>query len=131
MIIVFAGLFVLSVLVTITILSSGRSGASRQVPVSSIEQIVDEFSAPGSEDSVTRRRAGTASGTEDLLSVQDLILPMSLQGHGAGQYFLRPKLERWGDEQVNRYWIPLEELALDLVRKENDRRIEMMFEEIP
>jgi len=131
MIIVFAGLFVLSVLVTITILSSGRSGASRQVPVSSIEQIVDEFSAPGSEDPGTRRLAGTASGTEDLLSVQDLILPMSLQGHGVGQYFLRPKLERWGDEQVNRYWIPLEELALDLVRKENDRRIEMMFEEIP
>jgi hypothetical protein len=131
MIIVFAGLFVLSVLVTIMILSSGRSGAAGQVPVSAIEQIVDEFSVPGPEDSGARPRAGTASGAEDLLSVQDLILPMPLQGYGAGPYFLRPKLDRWGDEQVNRYWIPLEELALDLVREENDRRIEMLFEEIP
>jgi hypothetical protein len=131
MIIVFSGLFVLSVLVTIAILSPGRSGATGQIPVSSIEQIVDEFSVPVSEDSGTRRLEGTTSGSEDLLSVQDLILPIPLQGDGGAQYFLRPKLDRWGDEQVNRYWIPLEELALDLVRKENDRRIEMLFEEIP
>ena len=107
------------------------SAITHIAPVSSIEQIVDEFSVPVSEDSGTRRSAGTTFGSEDLLSVQDLILPMPFQGDRTAQYFLRPKLDRWGDEQVNRYWIPLEELALDLVRKENDRRIEMLFEEIP
>jgi hypothetical protein len=56
---------------------------------------------------------------------------MRVQGDSGEPYLLRPKLDRWRDEQVNRYWIPLEELALDLVRKENDRRIEALFEEIP
>jgi hypothetical protein len=108
MIAVFAGLFLLSALITLAVLSSGRSGAAGEVPVSSIEQI-----------------------TGDLLSVQDLILPMRVQEDSAEPYVLRPKLDRWRDEQVSRYWIPLEELALDLVRKENDRRIEALFEEIP
>lgn len=108
MIVVFSGLFILSALVTLAVLSSGRSAAAREVPVSSIEQIID-----------------------DLLSVQDLILPMRVQEDRAEPYLLRPKLDRWQDEQVNRYWIPLEKLALDLVRKENDRRIEALFEEIP
>lgn len=121
MIVVFAGLFFLSALVTLAVLSSRRSGAAAEVPVSSVEQIIDDF----------RWWAGTASGADDLLSVQDLILPMHVQEDSAGPYFLRPKLDRWRDEQVNRYWIPLEELALDLVRKENDRRIETLFEEIP
>ncbi len=121
MIVVFAGLFVLSALITLAVLSSGGSGAAAEVPISSVEQIIDDF----------RRRAGTASGADDLLSVQDLILPMRVQGNSGEPYLLRPKLDRWRDEQVNRFWIPLEELALDLVRKENDRRIEALFEEIP
>ncbi len=121
MIVVFAGLFVLSALITLAVLSSGGSGAAAEVPISSVEQIIDDF----------HRRAGTASGADDLLSVQDLILPMRVQGNSGEPYLLRPKLDRWRDEQVNRYWIPLEELAMDLVRKENDRRIEALFEEIP
>lgn len=131
MIVVFTGLFVLSALITLIVLSSGRKGVARGAPVSSIEQIIDDFSVPRSDDSSIRRWAETASGAGDLLSVQDLILPMRVQKDSAEPYFLRPKLDRWRDEQVNRYWIPLEELALDLVRKENDRRIEKLFEEIP
>jgi hypothetical protein len=131
MVIVFPGLFVLSVLITITTLSSGRSAPAGQAPVSSIEQIIDDFSVPGSEESGTLRRIGMDFGSDEPLSVQDLILPVPLQGGRAAPYLLRPKLDRWGDEQVNRYWIPLDELALDLVRKENDRRIELLFEEIP
>jgi hypothetical protein len=131
MIVAFAGLFVLSALITLAVLGSGRSGAAGQAPVSSIEQIIDDFSVPGSEGSSARRSAETVSGADEILSVQDLILPMRVQGDSAEPYLLRPKLNRWRDEQVNRYWIPLEELALDLVRKENDRRIETLFEEIP
>lgn len=131
MVIVFPGLFVLSVLFTITTLSFGRSAPAGQAPVSSIEQIIDDFSVPGSEGSGTPRRIGTDVGSDKPLSVQELILPVRIQANRAAPYYLRPKLDRWGAEQVNRYWIPLDELALDLVRKENDRRIELLFEEIP
>jgi len=131
MIVVFAGLFVLSALITLAVLSSGRNGVAGEIPVSSVEQIIDDFSVPGPEDSGARRWAETASGADDILSVQDLILPMRVQEHSAEPYLLRPKLDRWQDEQVNRYWIPMDELALDLIRKENDRRIETLFEEIP
>ena len=114
-IVVFAGLFVLSALITLAVLSSGSKIVERKT--------TDDFSVPRPDDSNIP--------TGDLLNVQDLILPMRVEEGRVEPYFLRPKLERWREEQVNRYWIPLEELALDLVRKENDRRIDTLFEEIP
>ena len=70
-------------------------------------------------------------GAEDALSVQDFILPHNDKVDGSEPYLQRPRLERWREEQVGRYWIPLEDIAADLVRRENDRRIEGLFEDIP
>ena len=129
---IFAALFVLSVLITLLVLRSGRNEVEAEpvettTAVSSVEQIIEDFSESGAQ---TRQSYGNV-GTEGALSAQDFILPQNVEGDSPGPYLLRPRLERWREEQVNRYWIPLEDIASDLVRRENDRRIEELFEGIP
>ena len=130
---VFSALFVLSVVITLLVLRSGRNGVEAEpeeegAPVSSVQQIIDDFSGGGTQ---ARQWGGAGIGTEGALSVQDFVLPRDVQGDSPGPYLLRPRLDRWGAEQVNRYWVPLEDIASDLVRRENDRRIEELFEGIP
>jgi hypothetical protein len=114
LIVLFFALFALSCLITLAVLRSGAGQAARpgrteagRAPVSSIERIMGE------------------------LSVQDFVLPRTIQPDSTGPYLLRPRLERWGEEQVDRYWIPLEEITLDLLQRENDRRMKELFEDIP
>lgn len=127
----FSALFLLSALITLLVLLSGRNRVDaapggEEVPVSSVEQLIDDFSASGAR---TWQSAGIGAG--EALSVQDFILPRIVKGDSAEPYLLRPRLERWQEEQVNRYWIPLADIAADLVRRENDRKIEELFEDIP
>ena len=129
----FSALFLLSALITLLILLSGRNQVDlepdlQEVPISSAEQIIGEFSGSGAQ---ARKPTGIGGGTEEALSVQDFILPRNVKGDSSEPYLLRPRLERWQEEQVNRYWIPLEDIASELVRRENDRRIEKLFEDIP
>jgi hypothetical protein len=104
----------------VVLLSRGREADAEAVEAtSSVQRILDDFSAiPGGR-------------SEDVLTVQDFILPEGIGNDTAEPYLLRSPLRRWSEEQVNRYWIPLKEIALDLVRRENDRRIEGLFEGIP
>jgi hypothetical protein len=122
----FSALFLVSVLITLVVLLSGRE----RVPVEpqggevwgpSARQLIDEFAMS----------AAPARRAENTLGVEDFILPEPVEGDSGQPYLLRPRLDRWGEEQVNRHWIPLEDIALDLVRRENDRRIEELFEGIP
>jgi hypothetical protein len=129
----FGALFLLSALITLLILLSGGNKAdlepeAEEVPIATVEQIIGEFSASGAG---VRQSTGVGAGAEDALNVQDFILPRNVEGDSPEPHLLRPRLERWQEEQVNRYWIPLEDIALDLVRRENDRRIEKLFEDIP
>jgi hypothetical protein len=129
----FSALFLLSVLITLLVLLSGRNQVDlepevEEVSISSVEQIIDDFSGSGAG---VGQSIGIGGGAEEALSVQDFILPRDVEGDNPGPYLMRPRLERWQEEQVNRYWIPLEDIAADLVRRENDRRIEKLFEEIP
>ena len=136
---VFSVLFVLSALITLAVLRSGADSAaveasqeaapeSGQAQVSTIQDIIDDFSNAGGGG---RQAAGSGAGSGDALSVQDFILPQSVPEDTGELHLLRPRLERWGEQQVGRYWIPLEAIALELIERENDRRIEELFEDIP
>ena len=112
--------------ITLLVLVSGRNGKEAEsegenAPVSSAQQMIDDFSMRGTQ----------ARQSEGALSVQDFMLPRHLKEDSPEPYLLRPRLDRWREEQVKRYWIPLQDIALDLVRRENDRRIEELFEGIP
>ena len=129
----YSALFLLSALITLLILLTGREKIdlgpeAEEVPITSVEQIIGEFAASGGQ---SRQAVSPVTGVEGTLGVQDFILPGNVKGDSPEPHLLRPRLERWREEQVSRFWIPLTDIALDLVRRENDRRIEELFEDIP
>jgi hypothetical protein len=143
MIVLFAALFVLSALITLLILRAGGNGPlATDVAVAgtgpaapgeqiAVEKVIEEFSDANALGANEWSRSGMEMGSRGPLTVQDFFLPESVQPDDAGPYLLRRRLDRWSEEQIRRYWIPLEDIALDLIQRENDRRIEALFEDIP
>jgi len=117
MIVVFSCLFIISAVTTLAvILSADRSAESALLP----------------DDGGQRQaQAPVVSRLDGEIGSLDFMLPLEDQLSSSSPYQLRPRMSRWNEEQVNRYWIPLQEIALDIVAKENDARIEEMFAEIP
>jgi hypothetical protein len=104
-------LFVLSLLVTLAVLlAAGRQGSAP----AAVRQ-----SAPGAE---TRPA---------LLRTRDFILEEPVEEPQPEIFFFRPQFSRWTEEQVERFWVPLDEVLLEHLRRENDRRIEKLFEGVP
>lgn len=100
-------LFLLSALVTLLLLLARGGPPAAQAP---------------------QPAAAAPAETEPLL-LSELILP-DRQSPQEVESFRTP-LKRWGDEQVRRFWVPLESVVKDILIKENDRRIRKLFEGIP
>ena len=108
---ILAGLFLLSVLITLFILLlSGRN---------ELKTAADNGYYLSGVDAQRR------------LTRQDFLLEDDSRSRQTGIYPLRERLERWGDEQIDRFWIPLKGIALDIIKKENDKRIREIFKDIP
>lgn len=119
MLLVAAGLFFGSAILTLLILMATGSLSPARRSAS-----VGEGAAPATT-------APRSVGLSDLL-LEPPDRPTGVSAGGkAPPYLLREPLERWSDQQIGRYWVPLAEIALDQVREENDRRIEKFFEEVP
>jgi len=69
-------------------------------------------------------RQALAGGT---LSVNDFLLEEESEGP-AQPYLLRPPAARWSPEQVQRYWVPVKDVILDIVSRQSDRRIDEILE---
>jgi hypothetical protein len=106
-----AALFGLSILVTLAVLLSagGRSKASAPEP---------KAAPPVVTGSVR-------------LAARDFILEEPVEEPQPEIYFVRPQFSRWSEEQVERFWVPLDEVLLEHLRRENDARIEKLFEGVP
>lgn len=106
-----AALFVLSLIVTLAVLlAAGRRGAG-----------------PAAEP-----KAPTRSELSPMrLRARDFILDEPVEEPQPEIYFFRPPLARWSEEQVKRFWVPLNEVVLEMLKRENDRRFEKMFEGVP
>jgi len=114
MVLVAAGLFFGSAVVTLVIvLATGSLGTARE-------------SAPVAPP------ARAPAETPGAIGLSDLLLPHP--PHVAGRappYLLREPLSRWSNEQVQRYWISLRDIAVERVRQENDRRIRELLQGVP
>jgi hypothetical protein len=106
-----AALFVLSVIVTLAVLLP--AGGRRSEPAAEPE------AAARGEPSPLKLRA------------RDFILDEPVEEPQPEIYFFRPPLARWSEEQVKRFWVPLNEVAQEILRQENDRRVEKIFEGVP
>jgi hypothetical protein len=114
-----SALFLLSVLVTLLLLLRG-SGATAAAQAGN-PVVVPTGDSGGVSDQ--RRERG--------LDLHDLIIEPQDSAPTGPAYPFRPRLQRWSDEQVARYWIPPKDVALEIVSAENDRRIEEMLQNVP
>ncbi len=75
------------------------------------------------------------AGAQELdlpLTLQDFILPREEPaGGGQGLIPFRERFSSWSDEQVRRYWVPLREIARDVLSKRNDEQVEALFSDVP
>jgi hypothetical protein len=105
-----AGLFLLSVAVTLIILvSAGPRPASAAAPPAE---------ARAAEPAVGR------------LGIQDFLLEAPEAPPRPGIHLFRERTPRWSEEQVRRFWVPVNEAVLRILRRENDRRTEDLLREV-
>jgi hypothetical protein len=106
-----AGLFLLSVAVTLVILASAGPRPAPQA-------------APPAE----RRPAEPTVGR---LGIQDFLLEAPEAPPRPRVHLFRERTPRWSEDQVRRFWVPVNEAVLRILRRENDRRTEELLREVP
>jgi hypothetical protein len=106
-----AGLFLLSVAVTLIILASAGPRPAPQA-------------APSAE----RRPAEPTVGR---LGIQDFLLEAPEAPSRPRVHLFRERTPRWSEDQVRRFWVPVNEAVLRILRRENDRRTEELLREVP
>jgi hypothetical protein len=113
-------LFVLSAAITLLILAGG----SRARTSADAGGAKPDAGPRSGVEAVVSGAAGRSS-----LSVGDFLLEDE-QGGEEPPYLLRPRTPRWSDEQVQRYWVPLKDVILDIVSRQSDRRIDQILEDV-
>ncbi len=68
---------------------------------------------------------------EDSPTFNDFLFPENDRSQYSTGLLLRDKHEYWSDEEVARFWIPLDEIALDILIEENNRKVREIFKDIP
>jgi hypothetical protein len=103
-------LFLLSVAVTLIVLAASPR---RDAPAESQPEAGD---------------AGPAVGG---LGIKDFLLETPEPPPQPRVYLFRERMPRWTEEQVQKYWVPVNEAVLRILRRENDRRTEELLREVP
>ncbi len=114
LILIFSGIFILSALVTLLFLVFRN-------PVG--DQEIEQYQAPQSELEMF---------TAKELSFGDFITDIELQDSRREDYYLfRKRFESWSEEQVDKFWLPLHDITVDILVKKNDELVEELFKDIP
>jgi len=72
--------------------------------------------------------AGTENYLRPALNVMDFQLQDFNENFNTpGVYYKRPMLEKWDKEQVKKFWIPVEQILLRRIQKENEKDVEAIF----
>lgn len=110
-----AGLFLLSVAVTLIILASA---GPRPVP-------------EAARQAASAEQARAVQPAAGRLGIQDFLLEAPEAPPRPRIYLFRERTPRWSEEQVRRFWVPVNEAVLGILRRENDRRTEDLLREVP
>jgi len=114
LILIFSGVFILSALVTLLLLVLRNPAA---------DQEIGQYQAPQKELEIL---------TAKELSFGEFITDLDLQDSRQEDYYLfRKKFESWSEEQVDRFWLPLHDITLDILLNKNDELVEKLFKDIP
>ncbi len=114
-----AALFLLSVAVTLAILASSTRHRT---------QAADSPPATPPAGSAGQEAPAPTVGR---LGITDFLLEAPEPPPQPRLHLFRERLPRWTEQQVRRYWIPVNEAVLRILRRENDRRTEELLREVP
>jgi hypothetical protein len=114
-----AGLFLLSVAVTLAILVSSPRRRARAEEAPPLPEAGQAAGQVASQPAVGR------------LGITDFLLEAPEPPPQPRIYLFREPLPRWTEQQVERYWVPVNEAVLRILQRENDRRIEELLREVP
>ena len=115
-----AGLFLLSVAVTLVILATSQRH----------EQAAAGYPAPSKESYGATGQAAPEPAV-GRLGIKDFLLEAPEPAPQPRIYLFRERLPRWTEQQVRRYWVPVNDAVLRILRRENDRRTEELLREVP
>ena len=114
MILIFSGVFILSSLVTLLFLVLRNSAGDEEI----------------GHYQTSQRELEILTAKE--LSFGDFITDLDLQDSRQEDYYLfRKRFESWSEEQVDRFWIPLHDITIDILVKKNDELVEELLKDIP
>ncbi len=114
LILIFSGVFILSSLVTLLFLVLRNPAGDEEI---------GHYQASQRELEIL---------TAKELSFGDFITDLDLQDSRQEDYYLfRKRFESWSEEQVDRFWIPLHDITIDILVKKNDELVEKLLKDIP
>jgi len=114
LILIFSGVFILSALVTLLFLVLRNPAADEEI---------GQYQAPQRDLEIL---------TAKELSFGDFITDLDLQDSRQEDYYLfRKQFESWSEEQVDKFWLPLHDITVDILLKKNDELVEKLFKDIP
>ena len=110
-----AGLFVAAAVISLVVLSvaASRDRAGEGETLTIAEPRDEGQRESGQEPSLSASDFPSQFGTR--------VLP------DPGLPSFRPRLSAWAAEQVGRYWIPVEDIAIEILSRQNDRLIADIF----
>jgi len=86
---------------------------------------VDQAEAEASLSGRTKEEEQELQTSDFILAVPDLI-------NLDPQYYpLRPRIKVWSQVLVDKYWVPVPKILLDIVSKKNDKSVEEILGRIP
>ena len=121
-----AVLFLLSVAVTLAILVS-----SPRRRLSAAGSPTDQAGRSAGEEAVAGAAPSAHAPTVGRLGIADFLLEAPEPPPQPRVYLFRERLPRWTEQQISRYWVPVNEAVLRILRRENDRRTEELLREVP
>ena len=122
LIVVFAVIFIVAVLTTLLFTFRG----SRERPSESQLYAPQSYRPRDGEGDQESTRSGF---TPEPLNLTDFVLETTRDPlTNPHFYFYREPKNRWTEEEVQRFWIPTQEVILDIVVHENNKQIEDMLE---
>lgn len=109
---ILAGLFLLSALVTFLVM-------------------LPSMRRPATAAAEPRERPVGTEAIDLSVSLPDFLLPEESAAGGQGIELFRRRFTSWSEEQVRRFWIPVREIARDVLERKNDEEVDALFQDLP
>jgi type II secretory pathway pseudopilin PulG len=118
-----AGAAVLALVISLAVIVSAAEGRARRAAAQA---------AQAAQEAARTKKKPVLTMEELALGAEDFILPPLDRPEKKLEYMpFRPRLKRWSAELAAKYWVAPRDVAAEVVRAINDRRMQRLFQDVP